>query len=103
MKRFVIVGLGNFGSGVAEALHARGHEVVVLDTNAAAIDRIAPHVTRAAVGDGRDAQSLERAGARDADAGVVNTGDDLAASVLATMALRDLGVRDVYVLRPGGY
>jgi trk system potassium uptake protein len=97
MKRFVIVGLGNFGGSVAEALHARGHEVVVVDMNGAAVDRIAPHVSRAAVGDGRSIAVLERIGAKGADAGVVSTGDDIAASILSTMALKDLGISDVYV------
>lgn len=97
MKRFVIVGLGNFGGSVAESLHARGHEVVVVDTNPAAVDRIAAHVTRAAVGDGRAMAVLERIGAKGSDAGVVSTGDDIAASILSTMALKDLGISDVYV------
>lgn len=97
MKRFVVVGLGNFGGSIAEALHARGHEVVVIDTNPAAVDRIAPHVSRAAVGDGRSIQTLERLGTKGADAGVVSTGDDIAASILSTMALKDLGIPDVYV------
>src|SRR5690606_17199725 len=42
-------------------------------------------------------QILERAGAKDADAAVVSTGDDLTASILATMFLHDLGIRDLYV------
>lgn len=97
MKRFVVVGLGNFGEGVAEALFAQRHDVVALDLNERAVDRIAARVTRAAVGDGRDAQALERVGARGADAGVVSTGDDITASILTTLALRDLGVGEVYV------
>jgi hypothetical protein len=28
MKRFVVIGLGNFGSSVAESLHSKGHEVI---------------------------------------------------------------------------
>lgn len=97
MKRFVVVGLGNFGSSAAEALHASGHDVVALDREESAVDRIAPLVTRAAVGDGRQLSTLERAGARGADAGIVSTGDDITASILATMALRDLQVAEVYV------
>lgn len=97
MKRFVVVGLGNFGSGVAEALSAQGHEVVAIDTSEAAVDAIGTYVTRAAVGDAKQLQSLERAGAKGADAAVVSTGHDIAASILATLALRDLGVRELYV------
>ena len=97
MKRFVVVGLGNYGSSVAEALFAQGHEVIAIDSSETAVDRISPHCSVAAVGDGRQIQSLERVGARGADAGIVSTGDDITASILATMALRDLGIREVYV------
>lgn len=95
-KRFVVVGLGNFGSSVAQALHEMGNEVIALDVRSEAVDRIAPSVSRAAVGDGKDIRVLERAGARDADVAIVSTGDDITASVLATLALRDVGVREIY-------
>jgi trk system potassium uptake protein TrkA len=97
MKRFVIVGLGNFGSSVAEALYSRGHDVIAVDVNERAVDEIAPHCTRAAVGDGRQVETLEEIGAEAADAAVVSTGDDITASILATMALTDLGIETVYV------
>jgi len=96
MKRFVIVGLGNFGSSVAEALYSRGHDVIAVDTDERAVDDIAPHCSRAAVGDGRQIETLEEIGAQAADAAVVSTGDDITASILATMALTDLGIEDVY-------
>ena len=97
MKRFVVIGLGNFGSSVAEALHAAGHDVIALDLDEEAVDRIAPHVSRAAVGDGKRLSTLEKLGAKGADVGIVSTGDDITASILTTMALRDLGAREVYV------
>lgn len=97
MKRFVIIGLGNFGSSVAESLHAQGHEVIAIDPAEDAVDRIVQHATRAAVADGRSATALDRIGAKNADAGVVSTGDDITASILATMALKDVGVKDIYV------
>ena len=97
MLRFVVVGLGNFGTSVAEALHAARHDVLAVDTSETAVDRIAPFVTRAVVTDGRSVKALERIGAKGADGGIVSTGDDITASILATMALRDLGVAEVYV------
>lgn len=95
-KRFIVIGLGNFGSGVAESLHAKGHDVVAVDLDEEVVDRVGPTVTRAAVGDGRNRRVLERLGGEASDAAVISTGDDLAASVLAVMALRDLGVRQIY-------
>jgi len=97
MHRFVIVGLGNFGSSVAEALYSHGHDVIAVDIDETAVDDIASHCSRAAVGDGRETAMLEEIGAAEADAAVVSTGEDLTASILATMALQDLGVESVYV------
>jgi len=97
MKRFVIIGLGNFGTSVAETLGRQGHDVLALDLNEKAVDRTAPLVTLAAVGDGRQRETLEKLGAKESDAGVVSTGDDITASILSTLALHDLGVKDVYV------
>lgn len=96
MKRFVVIGLGNFGSSVAESLQTQKHDVLAVDQSEDAVNRIAPLVSRAVVGDGRSARLLERVGAKGADAGIVSTGDDITASILATMALRDLKVREVY-------
>lgn len=96
MRRFVVIGLGNFGSAAAEALHAQGHDVVAVDIDEAAVDRIAPFVTRAAVGDGRNVDVLDRVGASGADVGIVGTGEDITASVLGALALRDLGIGEIY-------
>lgn len=97
MKRFVVVGLGIFGSGVAETLYENGHDVIAIDLKDSTVNRIAPRVTRAVVGDAREVEILERIGARNADAAVVSTGDDMSASILAVLALRDVGVQQIYV------
>jgi trk system potassium uptake protein TrkA len=97
MERFTVIGLGNFGAFVATRLYQLGHDVIAIDRRHEVVDRIGPHVTRAAVGDGTDRSVLSELGVRDSAAAIVSTGDDLAASVLALLSLRDLGVRDVYV------
>jgi trk system potassium uptake protein len=97
MKRIVVIGLGNFGSSVAEGLFRKGHEVIALDRGEEAVDRMVHRVSRAVRGDGTDLAVLREAGARKADVGIVSTGDDLTASILAVLALRDLGVSDIHV------
>lgn len=97
MKRFVIIGLGNFGSTLARRLHEMGHEVVAIDARATVVDAMGPHVAQALVGDATHRSVLEEAGAAMADAAAISTGDDLAVSVLALLALRDLGVKKVFV------
>ena len=93
----MVIGLGNFGSSLAETLSAKGQEVIAIDRDGAAVDRIAPVVAKAVVGNGTDITLLERLGAREADAGIISTGDDITASILATMGLHDLEVGEVYV------
>ncbi|HEX9886958.1 MAG TPA: TrkA family potassium uptake protein [Longimicrobiales bacterium] len=97
MKRFIVVGLGNFGSSVAETLHSIGHDIAALDRDPDRVDRMARLVSRAAVGDGSDEAMLRRLGAEDANAAIVSTGDDITASAMTTLVLRDLGVEEVYV------
>jgi trk system potassium uptake protein TrkA len=99
-KRFLVVGLGHFGAWAAFALHAQGHEVIAVDRNGDLVDRAVDRVDVAVMGDATDVAFLRRIGAEDADAAVVSTGEDLAASVLTVLALKDLGVRDVYVKVP---
>jgi trk system potassium uptake protein len=96
VRRFVVVGLGNFGSGLVEMLHARGHDVIAVDRDERKVERVREFASRAATMDGTEAVSLERLGASDADAGVVSVGTDLAGSVLAVLALQDLGVHEIY-------
>lgn len=97
MKRYVVVGLGNFGASVAERLHEMGHDVSALDVDREKVERLAPTLRTTAAGDGTDPEVLERLGAGEADAAIVSTGDDITASVLTALALRDLRVPEIHV------
>ncbi|RIL05973.1 MAG: potassium transporter TrkA [Proteobacteria bacterium] len=101
MSRYVVIGLGKFGSWVAKTLEALGHEVIAIDSDALLVDRHAEFVSRAVEGDGTDPVVLRGAGAAEADAAVVSMGENLAASILATVALRDLGIHSLYVKAAG--
>jgi trk system potassium uptake protein TrkA len=97
MRRFVVVGLGHFGGWAARALYAAGHDVIAIERDADLVDRFKTDVSAAVHGDATDQAVLERVGARGAEVAIVSTGSDLATSILATLALRDLGVKDIYV------
>lgn len=96
-KRFVVVGLGNFGFAACQQLANLGHEVIAVDVDSTVVDRIGPIVERAAAVDATDTQSLKRLGVEGADAAVVSTGDDITSSILASLALQDLKVREIFV------
>lgn len=97
MKRFIVIGLGNFGSILAQRLQELGQEVIAIDLRPDVVDGLGPKVARAVVGDATRKDVLEEAGVRDSDAAVVSTGENLAASLLALLALRDLNVTEIFV------
>jgi len=96
MKRYVVIGLGRFGSWVARSLHRQGFEVIAIDTDETLVDRYADEIGRCVAGDGTDPVLLREVGATGADAAVISTGEDLAATIMATLALKEAGVEAIY-------
>lgn len=92
MKTFFVIGLGRFGAAAAEKLYSMGHEVLIMDEDEELVRRLADQATHAAVGDAQDLAALRAAGAKECDCAIVAIGEDLAASVIITMNLKDLGV-----------
>lgn len=93
--RVLVIGLGAFGFSFARTMKEMGHEVIAVERDEALVDRHAEWITRAVVGDATDPALLERVGAG-ADGAVIATGEDLSTTILVTMALRDLGVKEIY-------
>lgn len=95
MAFFAVIGLGSFGSNVARALYERGEEVLAIDRDPERIHEIRPFSSQALVADVRDREVLAQAGVSDADAAVVSVGQEMEASILATLYLRELGVKKI--------
>ena len=94
-KTYAVIGLGRFGTAVAERLYALGNEVLVVDNNPERVQRMESRVTYAVVADARDEEVLRSLAVRNYDCAVVATGSDLAASIVITMNLKELGVPQV--------
>ena len=92
MKSYVVIGLGRFGSALAKNLCQLGAEVLAIDIRGDLVQQIANDVTHAVVGDGQDKEVLRALGVRNFDCAVIAIGDNLAASVLTVMNLKELGV-----------
>lgn len=95
MKTFLVIGLGRFGAAAAEKLYSMGHEVLIIDEDEELVRRLADQATHAVVGDAQDMAVLRAAGARECGCAIVAIGDDLAASIIITMNLKDLGVPQI--------
>ena len=92
MKTFLVIGLGRFGASAAEKLYQMGHEVLIIDEDEELVRLAADKATHAAIGDARETSVLKAAGAKECDCAIVAIGNDLAASIVITMNLKDLGV-----------
>ena len=91
MKSYIVIGLGRFGGSRARQLCTLGAEVLAMDVHNDLVQQLANDVTHAVVGDARDKEVLRALGVRNFDCAVIAIGDDLAASVLITMNLKELG------------
>lgn len=95
MQRVGIIGGGRFGSALASCLVQRGVEVVMLDRDRGIVQRMMSVVSRAVEGDATELQTLIEAGFERCDTAVVAIGTDLEGSILATMNLKELKIRQV--------
>ena len=92
MRSYVVIGLGRFGMETAISLTALGCDVLAMDVRSEIVQHVAQDVTHAVVADAQDKEVLKALGVKDFDCAIVAIGDDLAASVLATMNLKELGI-----------
>jgi trk system potassium uptake protein len=90
-----IIGLGNFGVNVARRLAELGHNVSVIDSDPRALAKVQDVVEQAVVADARDRGVLEELGIGLVDVAVVCIGDDLGASILVTLHLKEMKIKRI--------
>ena len=92
--RVVVAGAGNIGRYLALNLANRGHEVLLIERTAAALDTV-PEGVGTLLGDACAPAVLERAGLREADVVVAATGDDEDNLVISLLAKQEFAVPKV--------
>lgn len=92
-KQYVVIGLGRFGTSIAETLYGLGNDVLVIDIDEERIQNIANNVTHAIQADATDELSLREVGVRNFDVAIVSIGADIQASIMATILLKELGIK----------
>jgi len=100
MKRVVVIGLGIFGFNIAKDLYENGFEVVAIDKNKEVIQKIRDFSTKAVLADGTDKEVMESIGIQEDDVVIVSFGEDLAASTLITLHLKEMKVKHIIVKAP---
>jgi trk system potassium uptake protein TrkA len=95
---FIVVGCGRVGAELCYRLFKSGHQVVVVDSNRAAFNRLqADFQGRTLEGEGLAESVLERAGIKEADGLAAVTNSDTLNAVVAHTARSIYGVRIVVV------
>ena len=94
-KSFLIIGLGRFGQSTARMLTMLGHEVLAVDKRADRVSAIKESVMHAVQADTTDERAVAQLGIRNFDCVVICIGDDIRASVLATVLCREMGAKKI--------
>jgi trk system potassium uptake protein len=100
MKRVVVIGLGIFGFNIAKDLYENGLEVIAIDKNKEVIQKIRDFSTKAVLADGTDKEVLESIGIQEDDVVIISFGEDLAASTLIALHLKEMKVKHIIVKAP---
>lgn len=90
--RYIIIGLGRFGSNLASNLTEMGHEVIGIDRNPERLDELKDSVTTVMKMDTTNINAIKSLPLNDTDAVIVAIGQDVGASVLTISILKNLKV-----------
>lgn len=92
-KQFVVIGLGRFGYSIAKTLHSLDYDVLAIDRSEDIVQKISDEVTHAVQLDATDENALKSLGVRNFDVAIVAIGEDIQASIMVTLLLKELGVK----------
>lgn len=95
MKTVAVIGLGKFGFYIAKSLSRLENRVIAIDNNEQRVQEIANHLDNAYILDSTNKAALEDAGIVNLDTVIVSIGENLEASILTVMALKDLGNQNI--------
>ncbi|WP_428908803.1 potassium channel family protein [Niallia sp. Krafla_26] len=102
-KEFAVIGLGRFGGSICLTLAEQGIEVMGIDIDEDRVNEFSSIASHAVVGDTTDEKVLKSIGIRNFDHVIVAIGDDIQASILTTIMLKELGVKKVTVKAQNDY
>ncbi|HIZ54172.1 potassium channel family protein [Enterococcus eurekensis] len=94
-QNYAIIGLGRFGGSICRSLVESGQEVLVIDSNEDRVNEYMNIATHAVVGNAQDEMTLRSLGIRNFDHVIVAIGEDIQASILVTLMLKEMGVPNI--------
>lgn len=97
MPRFAIIGLGQFGKCMAQTLHDRGSDTLVIDINESKVQWARDLATKAVKADALEFELIEELIGDNIDCAIVDLGDQMERSILVTNYLHKLHVQQIVV------
>lgn len=94
-RQFLVIGLGRFGSELAQELYRQGAEVFAVDQDMNTVEALRSRLTDVMQADAQDEEVLREIGAAEFDAVIVSIGNDVKVSSVITMMLKELGAKYV--------
>ncbi len=91
-KQVAVIGLGRFGSSVANALYNLGHDVLTIDKDPSRAQSVMGRATHSIAGDATQETVLRELGINDYDVAIVSIGTDIVASIMTSVLLKTMGV-----------
>lgn len=95
MKTIAVIGLGKFGYYLAKNLSRQNYKVIAVDNNEQRVQEISEYLDNAYILDSTNKNALEDAGITKLDTVIVSIGENIEASILTVMALKDLGNQNI--------
>jgi trk system potassium uptake protein len=95
MRQFAVIGLGRFGSSVAKTLSEKGYQVLAIDIADDKVQDYSEIVAQAVCVDATDEKALKAVGVDSVDVVIVSVGNNIEASVLITLVLKEMGIKEV--------
>ncbi|WP_431799580.1 potassium channel family protein [Halobacillus andaensis] len=102
-KEFAVIGLGRFGGSICRELSREGMEVLALDLDEDKVNEYRDIAAHAVIADSTDENVLKELGIRNIDHVIVAIGDNIQASMLTTLMLKELGIKTITVKAQNDY
>lgn len=97
MKKYIVIGLGNFGFSLAKKLVENGCEVLGLDVSREIVEKVKDYISHAVIGDATNRELLTSLMIKDFDGAVISIGQDMAPSTLISLYLKEMGLKKIIV------
>lgn len=95
MKTIAVIGISSFGYYMCRYLSAQGVQVLALDNRESRVDSVKDFVYKAIICDATRRSTLEELELDQLDAVIVSLGEHIDTSVLVTLYLKQIGVKQI--------